>query len=99
MGKKEADIEEKILERLALFEETAYRIGKYIGVSKQEAEEILHKMKCKGLIHWRSKQDAVRLKNIKNATADTSIFPKPWWKTPEVGFYDDISARRELREP
>lgn len=80
-----AEFDEFVIALLRCAPQTAYRIGKAIGKDKQAGFVILCRLKDKGLVDWRMDATAATYRTPP-AKKDTSPFPKPSWKTPNVGW-------------
>ena len=76
---------------------TPNRIGKYLEIGTKAAEVILRRLKWQGKIEWRCNHEGARLKT-ENATVDPSPFPKPWWRTSDMGFYGGAEERCQRLE-
>ena len=81
-----ADYDDTVLEVLQEGPETAYQIGRRVGIGRDAARTVLARLKSRGLVSWRQDSCKAELKR-EPATKDPSPFPKPWWPTPNVGLF------------
>ncbi len=77
-------LEEKILTLLRDRPRPAYAVAEVIGISKDEAFLVIRRLKDKNMAFYHNGRWH---ECAPPATKDTSVFPRPGYSTPSVGFF------------
>ena len=76
----------QVIEMLKFGPLTHTKVAGRLGLQVHDVRDMFRSMKTQRLIHWQQESLPASLLNWV-ADKDPSPFPKPWWKTPNVGFY------------
>ena len=79
--------DEKVFDMLCMGPMTKGQVARALQIPVHDARAILRRMKSQGKIYWRYENERAQVKYNYRARKDPSPFPKPWWWTPDVGFF------------
>lgn len=81
------EYDKAVWEILQMGPATKNKVARTLQIPVHTARAVLRRMKSQGKIYWRQETEPAQMKEDYQATKDPNPFPKPWWWTPDVGFF------------